>query len=67
MGCHKPQKVNHVKHLLIILSLLILTFPLVAQEKGVLYLMADEPLVTEPLPPYTYPAPAVKIQSSPIV
>ena len=35
---HKPQKVNHVKHILILLSLLILTFPLVAQETGVLYL-----------------------------
>jgi len=38
MDCHKPQKVNHVKHILILLSLLILTFPLVAQETGVLYL-----------------------------
>ena len=38
MGCHKPQKVNHLKHILILLSLLILTFPLVAQETGVLYL-----------------------------
>ena len=37
-GSHKPQKVNHVKHILILLSLLILTFPLVAQETGVLYL-----------------------------
>ena len=36
--CHKPQKVNHVKHILILLSLLILAFPLVAQETGVLYL-----------------------------
>jgi len=38
MDCHKPKKVNHVKHILILLSLLILTFPLVAQETGVLYL-----------------------------
>jgi len=38
MVCHKPQKVNHLKHILILLSLLILTFPLVAQETGVLYL-----------------------------
>ena len=37
-GSHKPQKVNHVKHILVLLSLLILTFPLVAQETGVLYL-----------------------------
>ena len=37
-GSHKPQKGNHVKHILILLSLLILTFPLVAQETGVLYL-----------------------------
>jgi len=37
-GSHKPQKVNHMKHILILLSLLILTFPLVAQETGVLYL-----------------------------
>ena len=37
-GSHKPQKVNNVKHILILLSLLILTFPLVAQETGVLYL-----------------------------
>ena len=36
-GCHKPKKVNHVKHILIILSLLFLTFPLVAKEAGVLY------------------------------
>ena len=35
--CHKPKKVNHVKHILIILSLLILTFPLVAKGAGVLY------------------------------
>ena len=37
MDCHKPQKVNHVKHILILLSLLFLTFPLVAQESGDLY------------------------------
>ena len=37
-GCQKPQNVNHVKHILILLPLLILTFPLVAQEAGVLYL-----------------------------
>jgi len=37
-GYHKPQKVNLVKHILILLSLLILTLPLVAQETGVLYL-----------------------------
>jgi len=37
MDCHKPPKVNQVKHILILLSLLILTFPLVAQETGVLY------------------------------
>jgi len=35
---HKPPIVNQVKHILIILFLLILTFPLVAQETGVLYL-----------------------------
>jgi len=34
---HKPPIVNQVKHILIILSLLFLTFPLVAQETGVLY------------------------------
>jgi len=35
---HKPPPiVNQVKHILIILSLLFLTFPLVAQETGVLY------------------------------
>ena len=33
-----PKKVNPVKHILILLSLLILTFPLVAKETGVLYL-----------------------------
>ena len=37
-GYHKLQNVNHVKHILILLSLLIPTFPLVAQEAGVLYL-----------------------------
>ena len=37
MDCHKPQKVNHVKHILILLSLLFLTFPLVAEESGDLY------------------------------
>ena len=37
LGSTKPPKVNQVKHLLIILSLLILTSPLVAQETGVLY------------------------------
>jgi hypothetical protein len=37
MDCHKPQKVNHVKHILILLSLIFLTFPLVAQESGDLY------------------------------
>jgi len=35
---HKPPIGNQVKHILIILSLLFLTFPLVAQETGVLYL-----------------------------
>ena len=35
--CHKPPKVNQMKHILILLSLLILTLPLVAQETGVLY------------------------------
>ena len=35
---HKPPIVNQVKHILIILSLLFLTVPLVAQETGVLYL-----------------------------
>ena len=35
---HKPSIINQVKHILIILSLLFLTFPLVAQETGVLYL-----------------------------
>jgi len=34
---HKPPKVNQMKHILILLSLLILTSPLVAQETGVLY------------------------------
>jgi len=37
MDCHKSPKLNHVKHILILLSLLILTVPLVAQETGVLY------------------------------
>jgi len=37
IDCHKPSKVNQVKHILILLSLLILTSPLVAQETGVLY------------------------------
>jgi len=37
IDCHKPPKVNQVKHILILLSLLILTSPLVAQETGVLY------------------------------
>ena len=37
IGSHKPPKVNNVKHILILLFLLILTFPLVAQETGVLY------------------------------
>ena len=37
IDCHKPPKVNQVKHILILLSLFILTFPLVAQETGVLY------------------------------
>jgi len=36
MGCHKP-KVNQMKHLLILLSLLILSLPLLAQETGALY------------------------------
>jgi len=35
---HKPPIGNQVKHILIILSLLFLTFPLVAQETGFLYL-----------------------------
>jgi len=35
---HKPPIGNQVKHILIILSLLFLPFPLVAQETGVLYL-----------------------------
>ena len=35
---YKPSIINQVKHILIILSLLFLTFPLVAQETGVLYL-----------------------------
>ena len=35
--CYKPPKVNQVKHILILLSHLILTSPLVAQETGVLY------------------------------
>jgi hypothetical protein len=34
---HKPPIVNQMKYLLILLSLLILTLPLVAQETGVLY------------------------------
>jgi len=34
---HKPPIGNQMKHLLILLSLLILTLPLVAQETGVLY------------------------------
>jgi len=34
----KPLIINQVKHILIILSLLFLTFPLVAQETGILYL-----------------------------
>jgi len=35
---HKPPPiVNQVKHILIILSLLFLAFPLVAKEAGVLY------------------------------
>ena len=34
---HKPPIVNQVKHILIILSLLFLAFPLVAKEAGVLY------------------------------
>jgi len=38
---HKPPIVNQVKHILIILSLLILTFPLVAKEAGVLYFKKD--------------------------
>ena len=37
IDCHKPPKVNQVKYILILLSLLILTSPLVAQETGVLY------------------------------
>jgi len=37
LGSTKPPKVNQVKHILILLSLLILTSPLVAQETGVLY------------------------------
>ena len=37
MGYPNPPKVNQVKHILILLFLLILTFPLVAQEAGVLY------------------------------
>ena len=37
MDCHKPQKVNHVKHILILHSLLFKTFPLVAEESGDLY------------------------------
>ena len=38
MGSPKTNQLgNQVKHLLILLSLLILTFPLVAQETGVLY------------------------------
>jgi len=34
---HKPPIGNQMKYLLILLSLLILTLPLVAQETGVLY------------------------------
>ena len=37
IDCHKPPKVNQVKHLLILLSLLILSLPLLAQETGALY------------------------------
>jgi len=37
IDCHKPPKVNQVKHLLILLSLLILSLPLLAQETGVLF------------------------------
>ena len=36
MGCHKP-KANQMKHILILLSLLILSLPLLAQETGALY------------------------------
>ena len=35
---HKPPIVNQMKHLLIILSILLLSSPLFGQETGVLYL-----------------------------
>ncbi len=37
LGSPKPPKGNQVKHTLIILSLLLLSFPLFGQETGVLY------------------------------